>query len=176
MSRRPVMVFAGSAFAAIAAVAMAGWFGGYRINFTPSYPLGLWHIEALGRDAVVGDLVFVCPPATPAFATAFERGYIRRGLCPGWFSPLIKTVVATEGQSVDIGDHVSVDGRPLAHSEVRRSDAEGRAVTAWSGGAIPPGNLYLHSDFAGSYDSRYFGPIPAGGLLGLAVPVFTVDP
>lgn len=176
MSRRAVMVYAGSAIAAIVAVAFAGWIGGYRINFTPSYPLGLWRIETLGRDAVVGDLVFVCPPATPAFATAFERGYIRRGLCPGRFSPLIKTVVATEGQLVDIGDQVSVDGRPLAHSEVRRSDAEGRALTAWPGGAVPAGHLYLHSDFAGSYDSRYFGPIPASGLLGLAVPVLTVDP
>lgn len=176
MNRRPAMLYAGSAIAAIVAIAVAGWIGGYRINFTPSYPLGLWRIEALGRDVVVGDLVFVCPPTTPAFTTAFERGYIRRGLCPGRFSPLIKTVVATEGQSVDIGDHVSVDGRPIAHSEVRRSDAEGRALSAWRGGAVPSGHLYLHSDFAGSYDSRYFGPIPASGFLGLAVPVLTVDP
>lgn len=176
MSRRPVMVIAGSTFAAIAAVAAAGWFGGYRINFTPSYPLGLWRIEALERTVSVGDLVFVCPPLTPAFMIAFERGYIRRGLCPGRFSPLIKTVVATEGQSVDIGDHVSVDGWPLADSEVRRSDAEGRALSPWSGGTVPSGYLYLYSDFVGSYDSRYFGPIPAGGLLGLAVPVLTVDP
>ena len=176
MSRRPVMVYAGSAIAAIVAVAVAGWIGGYRINFTPSYPLGLWRIEALERTVSVGDLVFICPPLTPAFMTAFERGYVRRGLCPGRFSPLIKTVEATEGQSVDIDDHVSVDGRLLAKSEVRRSDAEGRALTAWRGGAVPPGYLYLHSDFAGSYDSRYFGPIPAGGLLGLAVPVLTVDP
>lgn len=176
MKRVAKIRYAGVAFAGVAAVAAAAWLGGYRINTTPSYPLGLWRIAALGRDVVVGDLVFVCPPITSAFTTAFERGYIRRGLCPGWFSPLIKAVVATEGQSVDIGDHVSVDGRPLAHSEVRRSDAEGRALTAWSGGAVPSGHLYLHSDFAGSYDSRYFGPIPAGGLLGLAVPVLTVDP
>lgn len=176
MSRRAVMLSAGSAIAAIVAIAVAGWIGGYRINFTPSYPLGLWRIEALKRSAANGDLVFICPPPTPAFTIALERGYIRRGLCPGWFSPLIKTVVATEGQSVDIGEHVSVDGKPIAHSEVRRSDAEGRALSAWHGGTVPPGHLYLHSDFAGSYDSRYFGPIPASGLLGRAVPVFTVDP
>ena len=176
MSRRPVMVYTGSAIAAIVAVAVAGWIGGYRINFTPSYPLGLWRIEALGRAAVVGDLLFVCPPATPAFETAFERGYVRRGLCPGGFSPLIKTVVATEGQSVDIDDHVSVDGRSLAHSEVRRSDAWGRALSPWHGGVVPAGYLFLHSDFAGSYDSRYFGPIPASGLLGRARPVLTFYP
>lgn len=176
MSRRPVMVIAGSAFAAIAAVVAAGWFGGYRINFTPSYPLGLWRIEALGRNAAAGDLIFICPPHTPAFAIAFERGYVRRGLCPGGFSPLIKTVVATEGQSVDIGEHVSIEGRPLAHSEIHRVDAEGRALSPWSGGVVPSGYLFLHSDFHGSYDSRYFGPIPASGILGLAHPVLTFDP
>lgn len=176
MRRVPAIRYAGVAIAGLAAVAAAGWLGGYRINFTPSYPLGLWRIDEIGRGAMVGDLVFICPPVTLDFKIAFERGYIRRGLCPGRFSPLIKTVVATEGQSVDIGDHVSVDGRPLAHSEVRRNDAEGRALSPWPGGTVPSGHLYLHSDFVGSFDSRYFGPVPASGLLGLAVPVLTVDP
>jgi conjugative transfer signal peptidase TraF len=175
--RRPAAIrYAGAAIGGIAAVAAAGWLGGYRINTTPSYPLGLWRIEALGRPATIGDLVFICPPLTPAFSMAFERGYIRRGLCPGRFSPLIKTVVAAEGQSVDIGEHVSVEGRQLAHSEVHRVDAEGRALVAWSGGTVPPGYLFLHSDFAGSFDSRYFGPIPAAGLLGSAVPIYTFEP
>ena len=176
MSRIVAIRCAGVAFAGIAAVAAAGWLGGYRINTTPSYPLGLWRIEPLARNAAVGDLVFTCPPLTPAFKTAFERGYIRRGLCPGRLSPLIKTVVATEGQSVDIGEHVSIDGRPLAHSEIHRSDREGRALSPWHGGTVPSGYLYIHSDFSGSFDSRYFGPIPASGLLGLAHPVLTIDP
>lgn len=176
MSRVAAIRYAGAAFAGIAAVAAAGWLGGYRINTTPSYPLGLWRIEPLGRNAAVGDLVFICPPLTPAFAMAFERAYIRRGLCPGRLSPLIKTVVAVEGQSVDIGVHVSVEERQLVHSEVHRVDAEGRALVAWQGGTVPPGYLYLHSDFAGSYDSRYFGPVPAAGLLGRAVLILTFGP
>jgi conjugative transfer signal peptidase TraF len=164
------------AIAGFAAVVAAAWLGSFRINTTPSYPLGLWRIEALDRPVAVGDLVFICPPLTPAFSKAFERGYIRRGLCPGRFSPLIKTVVATEGQSVDIGAHVSVEGRPLAHSRVHRVDAEGRALVPWRGGVVPPGYLFLHSDFGGSYDSRYFGPIPSAGLLGRAVAVLTFEP
>ncbi|WP_292243550.1 conjugative transfer signal peptidase TraF [Mesorhizobium sp.] len=176
MSRVAIIRCAGATIAGIAAVAAAGWLGGYRINTTPSFPLGLWRIEPLGRDAAVGDRVFICPPLTPAFKTAFERGYIRRGLCPGRLSPLIKTVVATAGQSVDIGEHVWIEGRPLAHSDIHCSDTEGRALSPWHGGTVPPGYLYLHSDFAGSFDSRYFGPIPAIGLLGLAHPVLTIDP
>lgn len=176
MSRVAAIRYAGIAVAVLAMIAVAAWIGGYRINTTPSYPLGLWRIEALGRSAAAGDHVFICPPLTPVFARAFERGYIRRGLCPGGLSPLIKTVVATAGQRVDIGGHVSIEGRPLAHSEVHRSDGEGRALSAWRGGTVPAGYLYLHSDFAGSFDSRYFGPVPASGLLGLAHPVLTFDP
>ncbi len=175
MNRRAALQIAG-AISGVAAIAVAAWLGGYRINTTPSFPLGLWRIQALGRPVATGDLIFICPPLTPAFKLAFERGYIRRGLCPGRLSPLIKTVVATEGQSVDIGEHVSVEGRPLAHSKVYRVDAEGRELVPWRGGTVPHGYVFLHSDFAGSFDSRYFGPIPAAGLLGRAVPVLTLTP
>ena len=71
---------------------------------------------------------------------------------------------------------LTVDGRALVHSSVRLVDAEGRALAAYAGGIVPPGHLYLHSDYAGSYDSRYFGPLPDAGLLGLARPVATIDP
>ncbi|MCK1326662.1 S26 family signal peptidase [Bradyrhizobium sp. 156] len=40
---------------------------------------------------------------------------------------------------------------------------------------VPPGHLSLHSPFAGSYDSRYFGPVPSAGLLGLARPLLTLS-
>lgn len=153
-----------------------GWFGGFRINLTPSYPVGLWRIVSLDRDVETGDLVFICPPQTPAFRLALERGYVRPGLCPGWISPLIKTVVALPGQDVVIGNSVTVDRDPIAHSAIRRTDVEGRVLTAHPGGIVPDGHLHLHSDFAGSYDSRYFGPIPAAGLLGLAQPVLTIEP
>lgn len=175
MNRRAAIRIVG-AIAGLAAIAAAAWLGGYRINTTPSYPLGLWRIEALGRPVAIGDLIFICPPRTSAFKLAFERGYIRRGLCSGGLSPLIKTVVATEGQSVNIGEYVSVEGRLLAHSKVHRVDAKGRALVAWQGGLVPPRYLFLHSEFGGSYDSRYFGPIPAAGLLGRAVPVLTFEP
>lgn len=175
MKRRGAIILGITGSAFVVAL-MVGGLGGFRINLTPSYPLGLWRIETLDLPVANGDLVFICPPVTPAFAAAYERGYIRRGLCPGWFSPLIKTVVAMEGQPVDIGRHVLVDGHPLTHSKLRRADAEGRALDAWSGGVVPDGFVYLHSNFVGSYDSRYFGPIPAAGLLGRAVPIYTVEP
>ncbi len=157
----------------VAAVAGAGWGAGLRINMTPSYPRGLWRIETLDRAAAAGDLVFICPPDTAEFQRAFARGYIRRGLCAGGLSPLIKTVAAIGGQQVDAANQVSIDGRRLPESDVRQTDAAGRPLAPFAGGVIPPGELFLHSDFAGSYDSRYFGPIPSSGVLGLARPVIT---
>jgi conjugative transfer signal peptidase TraF len=176
MRRSTAVLLGAAALTALAGVTMTGWLGGYRINLTPSFPLGLWRIEQLGRDPAAGDLVFICVPVTPAFMAAFERGYIRRGLCPGWLSPLIKTIAAVHGQHVDIGSSVSIDGMPLRYSEIQTADGEGRALSAWQGGTVPLGQLYLHSDFSGSYDSRYFGPVSSNGLLGVARPVLTIDP
>ncbi|TIR50644.1 MAG: conjugative transfer signal peptidase TraF [Mesorhizobium sp.] len=176
MSRRRAIVLVAVAAAGLFLFAGVAWMGGIRVNLTRSYPLGLWLIEPLERPVAVGDLVFICPPDTAVFRMARERFYLGLGLCPGWFSPLIKTVVATGGQAIAIGAEVSIDGRPLSHSDVRPSDAAGRALTPFAGGQVPAGFLFLHSDFAGSYDSRYFGPVPAGGVLGRARPLLTFEP
>nr|WP_108610686.1 conjugative transfer signal peptidase TraF [Aminobacter sp. MSH1] len=116
-----------------------GFIAGLRINLTPSYPLGLWRIEPLARSVAVGDRIFICPSAVAAFDLAQERGYLGRGLCPGWFSPLIKTVVALAGQHVVIDGSITVDGISLAHSFVRPIDGEGRALAPDAGGIVPTG-------------------------------------
>lgn len=168
------VLFAGAVLTA--ALGTVGYTGGLRINFTPSYPLGLWRVVALDREVAVGDLVFVCPPQTPAFEMGLARGYLRRGLCPGWMSPLIKTVAAVAGQSVDVGSSLHIDGVALPNSTVRPVDAEGRALVAYAGGTVPDGEIFLHSSFPGSYDSRYFGPVPVTGVLGLARPIAVIEP
>lgn len=176
MRRRHVIAFLGITALGLLAFAGAGWFGGLRINLTPSESLGLWRIAWMDRPVGNGDLVFICPPPTALFQDALERGYLRSGLCPGGFAPLIKTVVAGAGQRVEIRADVIIDGHPLAHSTVRKSDGAGRAVEPFSGGMVPPGFIFLHSSFASSYDSRYFGPVPVQGVLGLARPLLVFDP
>jgi len=176
MTRRSVLLFLTGAVVFMSALAVTGFTGGYRLNLTPSEPLGLWRIEELQRPVSIGDLVFLCPPTTAVFEEARRRGYLRRGLCPGGFAPLIKSVAALPGQRVDITDHVLIDGRLVPASSVWRTDGEGRAVNPDPGGVVPPHHLFLHSPFASSYDSRYFGPVPNSGLLGLARPVLTFDP
>lgn len=149
---------------------------GFRVNLTPSEPLGLWLIVDPDRPILVGDLIFICPPKTGAMREARARGYLRFGLCAGRVAPLIKTVVATSGQVIEIHDDVRVDGRPLPHSRVTRTDGRGREILHHEGGVVQPGTVFLHSKFPGSFDSRYFGPLPMDGILGLAQEVWTYAP
>ncbi|OED00550.1 conjugative transfer signal peptidase TraF [Rhizobium sp. YK2] len=161
---------------ALLGTTLVAWSGNYRINLTPSEPLGLWRIVKLDRAAAVGDLVFICPPRTPAMQEARSRGYLRSGLCPGGVAPLIKMVMAVAGQRVDIGASVTVDGRPVPFSAIVQRDGEGRPLMPFVGGIVPASCVFLHSAFAGSFDSRYFGPVPAAGILGLAQQVLTYAP
>ncbi len=170
------MMLLSASMVAVACFITAAFAGGYRLNLTPSEPVGLWRIEKLDRPLEAGDLVFICPPRTAIFEEARRRGYLRRGLCAGGFAPLIKMIAALPGQHVEITDHVVIDGGSLAASVVRKTDGEGRTITPYPGGTVPSGHLYLYSSFASSYDSRYFGPVSDSGLLGLAWPVITFDP
>lgn len=147
--------------------------GGYRINLTPSEPLGLWRISALNRVVSTGDRVFICPPQTPVMREARARGYLSFGTCPGGVAPLIKTVIAVPGQHVEIGAGVTIDGHAIPFSDLAQRDGEGRPMVPYSGGVVPAESVFLHSPFRSSYDSRYFGPLPVAGTLGLAQPVLT---
>ncbi|AVA24427.1 conjugative transfer signal peptidase TraF [Rhizobium sp. NXC24] len=150
--------------------------GGFRINLTPSEPLGLWRIVALDRPAARGDLVFICPPLTAAIREGRARGYLRVGSCPGAIAPLIKTIIAVAGQHVEIGAHVTIDGRPIPFSDLTERDGAGRPMTPFPGGVVPAGSVFVYSAFRSSYDSRYFGPLPASGIVGLAQQVLTYAP
>jgi len=152
------------------------FFGGYRINMTPSAPLGLWRIRPVDRPVAVGDLVFICPPDIPEIRIARQRSYLRAGLCPGGVAPLIKSVIAVAGQRVEVGQDIRVDGVVIAHSTIAKVDAKARPLSAYSGGVVSDGSVLLHSGFRSSYDSRYFGPLPASGILGLAQEVLTHAP
>jgi conjugative transfer signal peptidase TraF len=149
---------------------------GFMVNFTPSEPLGLWRVVDPDRPILVGDRIFICPPNTDQMREARARGYLRFGLCAGHVAPLIKTVAAMSGQTVEIDDAVRVDGTPLPHSRLAPLDGQGRAMAVYDGGVVPPGMVFLHSDFPGSFDSRYVGPLPIDGILGLAQEVWTFAP
>ena len=171
--RTPAFAILGIGVAGVVVIISAGVFASLRVNLTPSEPLGLWRIVVLDRPVAVGDLVFVCPPQGSVSAFGLARGYFRQGTCPGGVAPLIKTVAAIAGASITVEAAVTIDGTLLPHSQLSPKDGQDRVLAPWVGGIVPSGQLFLHSSFRGSYDSRYFGPVPEAGLLGLARPVLT---
>lgn len=172
---RALVILASAAVSALLII-LAGTFGGFRINMTPSEPSGLWRIVPLDRDPAVGDMVFVCLARSALIDEARSRGYLRRGLCASGYAPLIKTIVAVAGQQVKIDRSVQVDGLEIPRSVLAPVDGMGRPLIRAQSERIPRDYVFLHSPFPGSWDSRYFGSVPTSSILGLAQEVLTYAP
>ena len=159
---------------------IAGAFGGLFItvamlaphprliwNASASEPVGLYRVVAAEQPAV-GDLVAIRPPARLARFLA-ERHYLPVDV------PLLKQIAAGPGARIcRHGSVVTVDGVRKAVAQLR--DRHGRALPTWQGCRIVRrGELFLLAGAPDSMDGRYFGPIPAKGLLGRASPILTRD-
>ena len=159
---------------------IAGLFGGLFIviavlgphprliwNVSASEPIGLYRVIAV-EHAARGDLVAIRPPALLAHFLA-ERHYLPVDV------PLLKQVAAGPGARIcRRGTIVTVDGVQKAVARTR--DRLGRALPVWKGCRLV-GNqeLFLLANAPDSMDGRYFGPLPADGLLGRAHPILTRD-
>jgi type IV secretory pathway protease TraF len=86
---------------------------------------------------------------------------------------LLKRVGAIAPQEVCIaGGIVRIDGAPSA--AVLRADRQGRPLPSWQQcRRLKPGELFLLSvTNPASFDSRYFGPVSASAVIGVAHPVW----
>ncbi len=136
-------------------------------NASASVPRGLYIVTSVvpGPD----DLAVVRPPVSVA-RFMDRRRYVPMGI------PLLKPVAAVTGATVcRIGTDVTVDGTPLAMA--LRADRLGRPLPVWSGcHHLARGELFLLATGSpSSFDSRYFGPVAAGDVVGRAVPLWTVS-
>ena len=135
-------------------------------NASASVPIGLYDLER-PSDVAVGDLVAVMPDK-PLADFLVERGYIGRDV------PLMKRVMGLAGQRVcRTGNAITVDTIPLGRALDR--DRRGRPLPVWQGcRRLADGQIFLmNPDVSVSLDSRYFGPIPARGVIGKATPLYT---
>lgn len=147
---------------------------GFYPNLTDSMPRGVWRLT--GAPIARGRVVLVCPPLVPAVKAAKAAGYLIRGACPGAVAPLLKPVVAVAGDRVEVSAAgVFVNGRLIANSGLIERDGKGRALPRGQLGShrVPQGRVWLvssHNRY--SFDSRYFGPVPASQVRGVAAPVW----
>ncbi|WP_457977739.1 S26 family signal peptidase [Ectopseudomonas composti] len=172
---RARIVLAGLTACGLAALAWAAFVSPLpRLTYNPSdsVAVGWYRIEpldpraaSLPRPLSVDSIVLVPLPAEAA-ALAAQRGYLPTRV------PLLKRVGAVAPQHVCIvAGQARVDGVPSA--TVLPADRLGRPLPSLQlCRRLAPGELFLLSATnPASFDSRYFGPISASTVIGIAHPV-----
>ncbi|WP_454688804.1 S26 family signal peptidase [Achromobacter aloeverae] len=177
---RARLVLAGLSTCGLAALAWASFVHPLpRLTYNPSdsVAVGWYRVDPLYRRTSsplrplqpplhVGSIVLVPLPAEAA-ALAAQRGYLPTRI------PLLKRVGAIAPQEVCIADgRVRIDGVPSA--AVLPTDRWGRPLPSWPQcRRLRPGELFLLSvTNPASFDSRYFGPVSAAAVIGIARPVW----
>ena len=149
---------------------------GLRIGFTDSAcPPGIY--RTVNRAPVRGDLVLVCLPSALA-RFAQSRGYLTRGRgCRDGIEPVGKRLSALPGDNVEVTrDYVAVNGQRLQNSATLLRDSHDRSVqhVEWGRYTVPANQVWLFgTKDARSWDSRYFGPVPASSIQAALEPVLT---
>lgn len=164
MSRRALLAASGLGLIALALPALLDPAPRLVWNATPSAPVGLWRITP-GAVVGVGDTVLAWAPE-PARRLAAGRGYVPFNV------PLLKTVAAANGDDVCArGPQVLVNGEVVAVRKAR--DRRGRRLPWWQGcRRLTGGAVLLVNPAPDSFDSRYFGPVPATAIIGKAHPLW----
>jgi conjugative transfer signal peptidase TraF len=174
--RRARLVLAALSAGGLASLAWASFVSPLpRLVYNPSdsVAVGWYRVDPIARRTGspppamhVGSIVLVPLPANAA-ALAARRGYLPLRI------PLLKSIAAVAPQQVCITEGiVRIDGVPVA--AVLRTDGMGRPLRAWSVcRRLRPGELFLLSTTnPASFDSRYFGPVRADTVLGVAHPIW----
>lgn len=127
------------------------------VNESPSVPRGLY-LRQPGSAPARGHMVGLAqPPSTRSYLGGL-------GMPPDVL--LIKRVAAAGGDRVcRTGGMIQAGERRAA---VRPRDRRGIALPGWTGcRRLAPDELFLLGDTAGSYDSRYFGPVRVSDVDGV---------
>ena len=152
---------------------LAFGFLGIRFNSSPSLPVGLYIVTT---DAHA-NLVEFCP-SEPFASMSIVRGYRDQGVCADGAAPLLKPVVASAGDFVELSlSGISVNGRLLPNTAPLSKDSNGRQLQPWGFGryAVASGTVWVASSYhPRSFDSRYFGPVATLEIRHRLKPLFTL--
>ena len=172
-ARIVVATLATIGFAALAWAAFVSPLPRLTYNPSDSVAVGWYHIEPFAprtasqpRPLSVDSIVLVRLPAKAAMLAA-QRGYLPTRV------PLLKRVGAAAPQHVCIvAGQVRIDGVSVAAA--LPADRLGRPLPSLQlCRRLEPGELFLLSATnPASFDSRYFGPVSASAVIGIAHPVW----
>lgn len=148
---------------------------GARINYTESYPIGLyWTVD---KSPEKGDLVHFCPSDTPFFQESRKREYIAYGYCEGNFGELMKRITALEGDNIVVTkDFVSVNGVKIPNTAHVATDKHGREMGSYrtDGYTLKSNEVLFISEYNGaSFDARYFGVLSLNQIQNVVKPILT---
>ncbi|MGH7707202.1 MAG: conjugative transfer signal peptidase TraF [Vulcanimicrobiaceae bacterium] len=165
-----VLIFAAAAGARLG-------IAGPRYNLTASVPVGLYLYVpgAVHR----GETVQCCLPARLA-EYALQHHLLLDGSCPKTgVEPLVKVLAAAAGDVVDVTPTgVAINGRRWPLSAALTTDAHGAPLAV----RVRPGRyvmahdeMFLMGVHSRSWDSRYFGAMPASSVTGRWIPLLTLS-
>ena len=147
---------------------------GYRINLSESYPRGIY--KSIPKKTIdYGDFVMFCPKNSPLMQEALKRQYILRGQCRGGYYPLLKKVVALQGDNVEIKKYVYINGEKQKKSKLYKKDPKGNLLpkSKENNISIKKGYMFLLSDYHElSFDSRYIGAVEINRTISLMRPYY----
>lgn len=138
-------------------------------NPSDSVPRGWYRIRRIDdASSLSANSIVLARLPTDVATFAAQRGYLPAGV------PILKRIGAMAPQSVCVRDpEVRIDGALVG--AVRAQDGLHRPLHGWAQcRRLVEGELFLLSATnPASFDSRYFGPIAASAVLGVARPVWT---
>ena len=164
--RIPAALFVIMALAVTALMRPADHSDARLFNDSASVPLGFW--RRVQTPVVKGVVIGFHPPAAAMpYVLAHMPEYASKKL-------IQKYVVATAGDQIcRAGVAFSVNGAVL--SQAALADRQGSPLPTWQGcHTLTAGQVAVFSDrIPNSFDSRYYGAIPAANIIGVYRPLWT---
>lgn len=123
-----------------------------------------------------GDIVIACLPDKIA-KLGLLRGYLMNGTCPNGAIPVLKRVIASDGDLVEVEERgIRVNGVEIKQSKILTKDSRNRKLTSVLGQSFLLGEneIWLFGENSkNSWDSRYYGPININQINHVMLPILT---
>jgi type IV secretory pathway protease TraF len=131
-------------------------------NASESVPIGWYFVSK--RQPVIDEIAVIKPAEWVQIFTS-SRGYLPQNV---W---LLKPIFASHPSIIcRFGSHVFVDGKHVAKAKIM--DKQQRLLPVWKGcKALSSTRYFVLGRHRDSFDSRYFGPIEQGQVVGTAFPL-----